>query len=484
MKKQGLNPFLPGYEYIPDGEPYVFDGRVYVYGSHDAFNGRNYCVNDYVCWSAPIDDLGDWRYEGVIYRKIQDPFIRENKLECELYAPDLQKGIDGRYYLYYFYTHRSAIAVAVCDEPAGKYEFYGYVHYPDGTLLGEKDGDVFQFDPGVYEEDGHVYLYTGFCPDDGFPWEFIDMPQQKVTGAVVTELEPDMLTIKKPPEKIVPYVGNSEGTGFEGHEFFEASSMRKAGDTYYFIYSSINGHELCYATSKYPDRDFKFGGTIISNGDIYLDGRDREHALNYYGNNHGSIVKINNQWYIFYHRHTNRIQFSRQACAEKIFFDNNGNIPQVEITSCGLNDGPLKGIGRYEARIACNLWSREGTCVYGLGDRPVGSVHPYFTQEGEDRDDNPNQYIANMNDGSVAGFKYFEIDDVSSVSAVVRGNGEGSLEVYTALNKPPVAVIRLKPGESWDMYKAPINIEKGVHALYFRFSGSGRYDFMSFELAN
>ena len=69
MNKQAFNPYLPSWEYIPDGEPYVFDGRVYVYGSHDRFNGHAYCLNDYVTWSAPVDDLSDWRYEGVIYEK-------------------------------------------------------------------------------------------------------------------------------------------------------------------------------------------------------------------------------------------------------------------------------------------------------------------------------------------------------------------------------------------------------------------------------
>ena len=64
MKKQAFNPYLPSWEYIPDGEPYVFNGRVYVYGSHDFYNGYVFCMGDYVCWSAPVDDLGNWRYEG------------------------------------------------------------------------------------------------------------------------------------------------------------------------------------------------------------------------------------------------------------------------------------------------------------------------------------------------------------------------------------------------------------------------------------
>ena len=71
--KQPTNPYLPSYEYIPDGEPYVFGDRVYVYGSHDKYNGDVYCELDYVCWSAPVSDLGEWIYEGVIYKKNQDP---------------------------------------------------------------------------------------------------------------------------------------------------------------------------------------------------------------------------------------------------------------------------------------------------------------------------------------------------------------------------------------------------------------------------
>lgn len=66
MKTQAFNPFLPSYEYIPDAEPYVFGNRVYVYGSHDRFDGEDFCMNDYVCWSAPVDDLGAWKKEGII----------------------------------------------------------------------------------------------------------------------------------------------------------------------------------------------------------------------------------------------------------------------------------------------------------------------------------------------------------------------------------------------------------------------------------
>lgn len=161
MNKQGLNPYLPSWEYIPDGEPHVFNERVYVYGSHDRYNGHAYCLNDYVCWSAPEVDLGDWRYEGVIYKKTDDPLNPDGSM-C-LYAPDVTVGQDGRYYLYYVLDKVPIVSVAVCDTPAGKYEFYGYVSYADGTRLGEREGDEPQFDPAVLTEGDKTYLYTGFC---------------------------------------------------------------------------------------------------------------------------------------------------------------------------------------------------------------------------------------------------------------------------------------------------------------------------------
>ena len=66
-KASGKKLDLPSWEYIPDGEPYVFGDRVYVYGSHDRFNGHVFCLGDYMGWSAPVNDLSDWRCEGVIY---------------------------------------------------------------------------------------------------------------------------------------------------------------------------------------------------------------------------------------------------------------------------------------------------------------------------------------------------------------------------------------------------------------------------------
>ena len=468
MKKQGVNPYLPSWEYIPDGEPYVFNDRVYVYGSHDRFNGQAYCLNDYVCWSAPVEDLGDWRYEGVIYRKTDDPLNEAGNM-C-LYAPDVTVGPDGRYYLYYVLDKVAVVSVAVCDTPAGKYEFYGYVHYSDGVRLGEKEGDEPQFDPGLLTEGETTYLYTGFCGKG----------DQTRSGAMATVLGPDMLTIVEAPVFVAPSEPYSAGSSFEDHAFFEAPSIRKKGDTYYFVYSSIVMHELCYATSKHPTKDFVYGGVIVSNNDLHIETyKPAEKPMFYGGNNHGSIVEINDQWYIFYHRHTNGSNFSRQGCVEKIEMLEDGTIPQVEMTSCGLNDGPLIGRGEYPAYIACNLFCRD-EAMY-TGDLWMDTQFPKITQDGKDGDEETG-YIANMTDSATAGFKYFDCQGIQSIKIKVRGYCKGNFEVKTSWDGPALASIPVNYTSVWTEYASDIDIPDGIQSLYFTYAGKGRANLASFTL--
>lgn len=159
LLKQAYNPYLSSYEYIPDGEPYVFNERVYIFGSHDRFNGTDYCQNDYVCWSASINDLSDWKYEGVIYKRSQHP---HGKNQHNLYAPDVAQGLDGRFYLFYSAANTSIISVAVSDEPAGKYKYYGDIKDSTGHVLGTSKKDWFQFDPAVLvDDDDRIWLYSG-----------------------------------------------------------------------------------------------------------------------------------------------------------------------------------------------------------------------------------------------------------------------------------------------------------------------------------
>lgn len=480
MKKQAYNPYLPSYEYIPDGEPYVFGDRLYIYGSHDQFGGKDFCLGDYVCWSAPIDDLGSWRFEGTIYGRLCDPL--NQKGNQYLYAPDVQQGPDGRYYLYYVLNLSTVISVAVCDTPAGKYEFYGHVKYPDGTMLGSRAGEVNHFDPGVLvDEDGRVFLYTGFAPNSRLMHFVMSMRKRQLDGGYFVELEQDMITVKKEPVRVIPGPEAARGTDFEGHAFMEASSIRKIKGIYYLVYSSQLSHELCYAVSDRPDGGFRYQGTIISNGDIGLPGV--EQPRNYTGNNHGSIVEIAGAWYVFYHRQTNKRKCCRQGCAESIAFLPDGRIPQVEMTSCGLNGKPLLGTGVYEARIACNLGSAAGTFAYvGVREPDQKGHHPYFTQSGADREKDGDQYIANLRDGSWAGFKYFLFDGEKRIAVKVRGTGEGVMEIAFTQGGKPAAQIPVKASKEWKEFASLVQFPKGKQAVYFTYRGKGAMDFYSFAI--
>ncbi|MBO4591099.1 MAG: family 43 glycosylhydrolase [Eubacterium sp.] len=465
MMKEAINPYLPSWEYIPDGEPYVFGDRIYVYGSHDIFDGQVFCLGDYVCYSAPVNDLGNWRYEGVIYKKTDDPENPDGTM-C-LYAPDVTVGPDGRYYLYYVLDKISVVSVAVCDTPAGKYEFLGFVHYKDGTRLGERPGDEPQFDPGVLTEDGKTYLYTGFCARG----------DKSRTGSMLTVLGEDMLTIEEEPIFVVPGVENKDRGTFVDHEFFEASSIRKRGDKYYFIYSSIVMHELCYATADDPRGPFTYGGVIVSNADIGIDTYKPANKPSMYGaNNHGSIVEIEGQWYIFYHRHTNGTWYSRQGCAEKIEFLEDGSIPQVEITSCGLNDGPLTGKGEHMAYTACNLFTDVDNLYVGAPGVPK------ITERRDEDMDKPEAFIAGIDNNATIGFKYYDCKGITKICLKVRGYGDGVFEVRTSIDGEVIAKMDVDNRNVWTGLVSDIKLADGVYPFYITFKGHGGLQLLSFEL--
>ena len=239
--------------------------------------------------------------------------------------------------------------------------------------------------------------------------------------------------------------------------------------------------------SDYPDRDFTYGGVLIDLGDLYVDGNtDENHADNYLGNTHGGMLNIGEDWYIFYHRQTNRTSYARQACAEKLERTPDGGFKQARLTSCGLNGGPLKGRGTYEARIACHLWAKGHTTgrVDGKNPKKRLEAHPYFTQTGKDREGNGDQYIANMRDRATAGFKFFEFDGTEAmISVKVRGKAEGEMHVFDTpdfqktLARIPVSI----DGKAAEQ-RGIFSIEKGVRPLYFMYAGSGAVDFISFTI--
>jgi hypothetical protein len=433
-----------------------------------------------------------------------------------MYAPDVVRGNDGRYYLYYNLqtskAHNQPLSVAVCDTPAGKYEFYGHVKNPDGSpflrcIVG---------DPALINDEGTIRLYYGWslsmttaaAHGGEVPAEYKNKPQIDITttegmikaqmmvfrrsreeiekeadhsimGANTAVLTDDMLTVKEGPSRIVPGEFTAAGTSFEGHAFYEASSIRRINGLYYFIYSSQLSQELCFAVSKYPDRDFVFRGTIISNGDEGYQGRKPEDRLNMTANNHGSIEHIGGRWYVFYHRHTHNSTFSRQACAEPIVIQDDGSIPQVEVTSCGLNNGPLPAEGEYPAPIACNITNGR---MPQATNRIVNVDIPFVTHGVNPADGQTERYIANIKDGTMIGYKYFAFDGPVTLTVKIRGEGTGELAISAGSSpagKIPV-VLSTASDTRWKDYSARIDA-KGEKALYLFWSGEGRIELLSFR---
>ncbi|MBN2444038.1 MAG: family 43 glycosylhydrolase [Spirochaetales bacterium] len=491
--KQIYNPFLSLNEYIPDGEPHVFGDRVYIYGSHDKEGGETFCMLDYVVYSAPITDLKDWKYEGVIYSSSQDP--NNDGRRIYMYAPDVVRGNDGRFYLYYALAgdekvgggFDGPISVAVSDTPAGKFQYHGDVQYPDGTPVKR----MIPFDPAVINDEGVIRLYYGWAlaqrrPRSPIGRAIITRLMQKmfsktkneirsepegIMGANTVELADDMITVKSEIKRIVPGRMAAEETSFADHAFFEASSIRKIKDTYYFIYSSHLMHELCYATSKYPDKDFVFGGTIVSSGDIGYRGRKAKDRLNTTGNNHGSIENINGEWYVFYHRHTHNTTFSRQACAEKIKIESDGSIPQVEITSCGLNGGPLMTKGEYPAPISSILTDGK------MKHKTVGRFRPGKTCVTH-RDNE--RFITEIKNGVVIGYRYFRFKGAVELNLTIRGKGKGSFLVKTDVKGKVLGKIPVHPDPHWHSTGTALDIT-GEYPLILHYKGTGRIDFLSFS---
>ncbi len=152
-----------------------------------------------------------------------------------------------------------------------------------------------------------------------------------------------------------------------------------------------------------------------------------------------------------------------------------GTIVQAEMTSCGLNGGPLVGEGEYGAYLACNLFT-DTVSVYVGDDR-----FPKIMQDGRDGDENPG-YIGNMRDTATAGFKYFDCRHVTAVSIRTRGYAEGCFEVRTKWDGEVLARIPIHNTNVWEEYSAPIALDDGVHALYLTYRGGGNASLLSFAL--
>lgn len=421
------NPFLPGYEYIPDGEPRVFGDRLYLYGSHDKAGSERFCDHILKVWSAPLNDLNTWTDHGIMLStRDVDGHKRDYTLsDYEFYAPACVE-LNGKYY-YFAQVVGAPCVVAVSDTPSGPFKIISKINAPAGSPA-DFGGWGQYFDPGVLvDDDGKVYLYWG-----GGSSHMAQLDPKTMVDILPGTYQADILPKGEP------------------FNYQEGPSPHKINGLYYIVYAQ--GENMAYATSKSPTGPFDYRGVIVSH---------KEDANS--GNIHGGLACLNGQWHVFYHRQTNRTVFSRRACTERITIGQDGSIKQVEQTSLGFetNLDPYKST---PADIACVF--RGGSYVTELDKvtRPV---------------------MGNKN-GCVVGYKYFDFGDgilpsQSSWFTLQFREGEASGQIEVWLGDPKgggenLGTIPIKepmPAKGvWRETTIPIRNITGRHAVYFNFTSA------------
>ena len=467
-QSNAANSYLPHWEHIPDGEPRLFEDpdnpgkyRVYIYGSHDTRKDK-YCGYDLVTWSAPVENLNDWRYEGIIFESIV------NGEPDVLFAPDVveQKDENGKK-TYYLYPNNQSSGrggmIAKSDSPKGPFEV---CNWKDENKT-KADG-VLGFDPAVFiDDDGRVYGYWGFQSSN------------------MAELDPDtMCTVKSGCEILRESDTGIDGSEGDNFRFFEASSLRKVKDKYVFVYSrntkdgefglGASNSTLAYAYADTPLGPWTYGGTLI-------DARARETdengkaicALQSWGNTHGSILEVNGQWYVFYHRCINNSMYSRQATVEAIDVnvteDGKVEIKEAEVTSQGFE---IDGLNPYKMQTA-------GSACFLTGGPQIEAHYD---------ESNPGSNVINIRNGSIVGFKYLNFDagkgsrDKNKMAVQFLPKGKnGTIDIM--IDRPweqdggtKIGTIEISADDDKDGVVKTAEIDnlsemKGKHALYFVFKG-------------
>lgn len=437
------NPYLPLWEHLPDGEPRVFEDpdnpgkyRAYIIGSHD-LRYTSYCGPDIRAWSAPVEDLSNWRDEGPIFTH----FV--NGQWDVMYAPDLVEVIrkDGTKE-YYLYPHsrgpgREAM-VAKGDRPDAPFTPINLTEDGVNTV----PGSIMGFDPSVYID------YITDPNDSDYEIGFRAYGYWGFQRSLAGELDQNTMYSLRPGREVIDYfipsssrygvIRDPEGTEypnvFPGEDlgafnFFEAASIRKIGNKFVWVYSGYSGPDyglsstnsaLRYAYGDTPLGPWKSGGVLVDSRAVVLNEDGTALQTTYAGHNtHGSIEKINDQWYAFYHRAPRGFGNARQPMVAPV---------TIEWDEASVADGGKVVIRAYDPYASNSIWTAkdsngneykgaevtsEGFNIYGLDPYKYYSAGyaSYLSDIGLQQDswdiwDN-DMPVSNVKDKDIVGYKYF-----------------------------------------------------------------------------
>ena len=276
--------------FTADPSAHVFDGKIYIYPSHDIphngednDNGDEYQMRDYHVLSMESLD-SECVDNGLALSEKDVPWVSE-----QMWAPDAAYK-NGKYYLYFPARDKEGnfrLGVAESDSPVGPFT-------PDDNYI----PGSYSIDPAVMVEGDEAYIYYGglwggqlekwqtgeFVPDAVGP-----SGDEPALGPMFAVLSEDMKSFKSTPQmlRILDENGEPIKAGDEERRYFEAPWLHKYNGKHYLSYSTGTTHYIVYATSDSPVGPFTYGGRIM------------EPVIGW--TTHHSIVEIGGKWYLFYH---------------------------------------------------------------------------------------------------------------------------------------------------------------------------------------
>ena len=321
LGKKAISQPLVTHMYTADPSAHVFDGRLYVYPSHDIDagipfddEGSHFGMEDYhVLRMATPDDAAEDCGVALHIRDV--PWA-----ERQMWAPDAATK-DGRYYFYFpakASDGRFRIGVAVGERPEGPFR-------PESEAI----RGSYSIDPAVFADGGEHYMYFGGLwggqlqkyrnnkYDAGNVEPADDEP---ALGPRVARLTADMKQFAEAPRevRIVDEAGEPLLASDHGRRYFEGPWMHKYRGKYYLSYSTGNTHILCYATGDDPYGPFVYQGKILTPVVGWT--------------THHSIVEFGGRWWLYYHDSllSGGVTHLRSVKVTELRYDKRGRIVTID----------------------------------------------------------------------------------------------------------------------------------------------------------
>lgn len=311
-------------DYMADPAVHVFDGKLYIYPSHDwesgveeNDNGDHFNMKDYHVFS--MDDVeSEVTDHGVVLAVEDVPWSGR-----QLWDNDVAHK-NGKYYMYFSMKDQNdifRIGVAISDKP------YGPFVAEENPMKGS-----YSIDPCVFEENGKHYIYWGgiwggqlqrYRNNKALECAKIPEDAEPALCGKVARLRDDMLEFAEEPRDVLVLdeKGNPITQGDTERRFFEASWMHKYNGKYYFSYSTGDTHNLCYAIGDNPYGPFTYKGVILT-------------PVVGWTTHHG-IVEFKGKWYLFHHDcvPSNGQTWLRSMKVVEMEYNEDGTIKTIEGTA-------------------------------------------------------------------------------------------------------------------------------------------------------